>query len=86
MIWPLVFASLVAAWNIEVLPPTATLTLTNQYVAPDGVNRSATVINGGVQGPLITGFPVSMITYSCHIDHKTIVFRRLSSTSTWTTV
>jgi hypothetical protein len=86
MIWRLVFASLVVAWNIEVLPPTATLTPTNQCVAPDGVNRSATVINGGVQGPLITGFSVSMIICSCHNNHKTFVCRTLNSTSTWTTV
>jgi hypothetical protein len=57
LISTMAFSGLVVA--IQVLPPTTTLTLTNKYLAPDGVNRSASVINGGVQGPLITGSPVS---------------------------
>jgi hypothetical protein len=48
--------------GLQVVGPTTTLTLTNKFLAPDGVNRSASVVNGGVQGPLITGYPVIVHT------------------------
>jgi iron transport multicopper oxidase len=35
--------------------PVADLTISNANVSPDGFSRSATVVNGQIDGPLITG-------------------------------
>jgi iron transport multicopper oxidase len=57
------FGVLVALLNAGVafagIGPVATLEISNANVSPDGFTRAATVTNGQVDGPLITGKKVN---------------------------